>query len=199
MSHRPRTAPRRRRRVMASVAAAGLLIVAAVATVTAPTDDEIQTPLKVTGAIGEPVVSRQTEMIVHGVAVAEELDFDQADAPPSTTTGAWVVVDVTTVCRLASCSFVRSELRVDGRAFAAATLAPLPSFIAQAPAPGLRYRSSALFEVPRDAVGAGTAEFVLQINETTALDSVAVVRFDLPATVSPSAEVRSSELEGDTT
>lgn len=197
MNERPPRSSSRRRRLIAAAAAASLLVLAALATVTAPSEDEIQTPLKITGAIGETVASRQTELVVHGVTVAEELAFGEAGAPPSETMGAWVVVDVTTVCRLTSCSFARSELRMGGRSFAAATIAPLPSFVAQAPSPGLRYRSSALFEVPRDALQAGTAEFVLQISETTALDSVAVVRFDLPTDVSPTAEVRAPELARD--
>lgn len=190
----PRPASSRRGPVAAAIVIA-LLAVAAAATVLAPTDDEVQSPIENRGGTGELVASRQAAVEVTGVAAARGLDVD-GGGPEATTTGAWVVVDLTVTCRLRTCAFEESFLRIDGRSYGASTLLGPGSFTGLAGEPGVPYESVALFEIPADAFAEGRADLVLQPSRTTALDSVAVVELDLPQTLAETARVRSTSIEG---
>ncbi|QHC71835.1 hypothetical protein [Rathayibacter sp. VKM Ac-2801] len=175
-------------RRLAAAGAVALLTAAAIVTATAPSDDDVQTPLARSGGVGERVESRTVAVTVHGAVLARELAVEGREDLDTTSPGVWLVVDLTAVCRLSSCAFDESELRVDGRRFAPATLVPFPSFVQQSPSAGLPYRQSALFELPRGSAS-GEAELVVQTGDTGALDSVAVVRLPLPERIDDSAAV----------
>ncbi|QHC60498.1 hypothetical protein [Rathayibacter sp. VKM Ac-2760] len=181
-------------RARSAIIGIALLVAAAIVTVTAPTDDDVQSPLAVRGTLGETVQSRLVAVTVHDVALARELTFDGELDPPSSTPGVWVVVDLTAVCRMDACSFGRSELRLGERVFAPATLAPPPSFVQQGASPGLPYRQSALFEVPLDAIESGEAELTVQPSTTRALESVAVVELALPDSIDATAPAERARL-----
>lgn len=191
VSHRPSG----RRAIEAVAVVFVLLACAVVATVTAPTDDEIQTPIVARGVVGETVTARQSVAEVNGVELADEVTFGGERSPSSSTTGVWVVVDITTTCRLSECSFTSSELRLGPRTFGSATIAPT-AFEPPVAAPGLAYRGELLFEIPLDALDDGVVELAVQGAETVALDSVPVVRFLLPREIADQVDVSEPELVG---
>lgn len=172
-----------------------LLTAGAAATVTAPSDDELQDPIEVRGIVGQTLSARTAEVLVHDVRAAERVDFGST-GPDSTTPGVWIAIDLTVACRERLCSFDRSELRSRGRTYDTAVLAPRPSFAALYGEPLLRYRTTALFEVPRAVLGDGSAELVVQSIDTPALDSLPVVRLTLPRTASASVPVRTASVAG---
>lgn len=184
-----------RRTAGAVLASLALLGAGAVATVSAPTDDELQDPIEVRGTVGQTLSARTAEVRVHGVRAAERLDFGTT-GPDSTTPGVWIAIDLTVACRERLCSFDRSELRSRGRTYDAAVLAPRPSFAVLYGQPLLRYRTAALFEVPRAVLGDRSAELVVQSIDTPALDSLPVVRLTLPRTASDSVPVRTAVVAG---
>lgn len=183
------------RRVGAVLASAALVVIAAAATVSAPTDDQVQEPIEVRGDVGTTVTSRTAAVTVHDVRLAHRLDLGE-DGPDTTTAGVWVAIDLTATCRLTSCSFDDSRLRMAGHTYAPAVLAPSPSFVLLNGEPGLDYRVTALFEVPSAAVRSRDADLIAQTTDTTALDSVAVVSLRLPAAVEAVAAVGTARIVG---
>jgi len=187
----------RARAALRPLAAAAMLLVAAAATLSAPTDDAVQSPVETVGPAGRTVVSRLAEADVHGVQAARRLALPAGSAErDSTTSGVWIVVDVTVACRLTPCGFGESRLQVGGRSYAPSPIVPGASFATMNVGPRLRYRTSALFEVPRSALAAGRARLVVQGARTMALEGVPVITMRLPDAVRTSAAVRSTVLVG---
>ena len=179
------------------LAAVALLLAAAGATVTAPAEDDVQAPIETVGPVGRTVVARQIEVRAEDVKTADRLALPAgSSARDSATRGVWVVVDLTVACRIDACGFSGSRLRIAGRSYAPSAIVPGTSFAATAQDPGLRYRTSAVFEVPRSALKAGRARLAVQPQETRNLDGVPVIALRLPQTVTAVAPVRTTALVG---
>lgn len=179
------------------LSAVALLAAAAAATVTAPTQDDVQAPIESVGPVGRTIVARQIEARAEAVRVADRLALPAGSSSrDSATDGVWVVVDLTVACRIDACGFAGSRLRIAGRSYAPSAIVPGASFATTSQDPGLRYRTSAVFEVPRSALRAGSARLAVQPEETRNLDGVPVVALRLPRTAAAIAPVRSTVLVG---
>jgi hypothetical protein len=173
----------------------GLVVVLGLAWVvvqTTPTEEEWQSPIVVSGAIGETVSGRNIEAVISDVRVAETVLA--SDGWTGLTSGVWVIVDasVSSVVDDYGTLLGTARLVVNNTTYSASerpgdeTLAGMPLTT------GIPWSGPLMFEVPRDLVeseGAASAQIQLAINRDPRVDSLLAIDVDLSTrAVLPSVE-----------
>jgi len=162
----------------------GILAIAAVVLHTAPDRELQQSPITVTGALGERASGRNIAATVQSVTVTESVTA--GDGWAGATTGVWVVVELTVEAVVTDQAAVlgTAVLRVGDAGFSASTR-PGPATVAAASlATGIPLTGPLMFELPADvAASAAAAHATLELaaNSDPRVDSQIVVPLDLTA------------------
>lgn len=182
-----RRPPGRVARATSLVIAIGILALAALITESRPDTLTSQRSFRVEGRLGTAVQGRDLRATVHGVTVARELRRSDA-GEPVTTSGRWVVVDLTVATDVEPSGIGTADLELGERTYATRRVRgrDLTGVIVQ---PGLPRRGLLVFEVPADAVN-GTAVLALARSGDPRLDSTLAITIDLAeASVTDLAEL----------
>ncbi|MCS5720108.1 hypothetical protein N1027_18410 [Herbiconiux sp. CPCC 205763] len=190
------SAPARRtpwwRHALNALALVAVLVVAGVVSHTAPTEAFWQSPVPVTGALGEPVTGRNIQATVTRVRAAESVTASTGWT--GETTGVWVVVDasVATVVTDYGTLLGTAQLQIGDRVYSASERPDYGTIAQKSLYTGIPSTGPLMFEVPRDILSdaaARDAQIQLAVDSDPRVDSLVVVPVDLTALpVEPSIE-----------
>jgi hypothetical protein len=170
------------RSLLSGVALAAILAVTWLVVHTAPTDDQWQAAMPVTGQVGDTLAGRNIEATVHDVRIADSVTASTGWA--GETTGIWVVVDASAAAVVDDTGALLNvaELQVGDVVYGASTRPGLGTIANQSLSVGIDLTGPLMFEIPRellstDAAGSATLRFAL--DGDTRLDSTLEVPVDL--------------------
>ena len=171
-----RRPPGRVARATSLVVAVGILALAALITENRPDSMTSQRSFRVEGRLGTAVQGRDLRATVHRATVARELRRGEVGEPLSTS-GRWIVVDVTIATDVEPSGIGTADLELGERTYATRRVRghDLTGLVVQ---PGLPRRGLLVFEVPTDAVD-GTAVLALARAGDPRLDSTLAITVDL--------------------
>ncbi|RFA21033.1 hypothetical protein [Subtercola boreus] len=172
------------RHIANGAALVGFLVVGGIVVHTAPTEEQWQAPIAVTGAIGQTLTGRNIQATVTDIRVADSVTASNGWS--GETSGVWVVVDasVEAVVTDYGASLSTAQLKVGDTLYGAserpdqATIEGVPLSV------GLPNTGPLMFEVPADALAgddARDAEVQLAATSDPRTDSMIVVPVDLSA------------------
>jgi hypothetical protein len=144
----------------------------------APNRDLQQSPISVSGTIGEPVTGRNIRATVHSVTATDAITAGNGWA--GTTAGVWIVVDVSVEAVVDDEDAVlgTAVLRVGDTTFSASTRPGLATVVGVGLATGIPLTGPLMFEVPesvRSSEAAAAATVELAINSDPRVDSLLVI------------------------
>jgi hypothetical protein len=168
---------------------------------TAPSAEDQQAPMRVTGAHGETTLAgRNLEATIGTVTIVEVPYGDSGSRSwDGLSSGQWIAVEVRAECVVEFCSLAHAELAVGEETWSASDRSPL---IAMRPGEPLMVEipreGTLLFEVPDDiAESDGSAELRLGTQADTRLDSLLVFALDLGASaLAERLEIRPVDFAG---
>ena len=166
-------------RALALLIGAGLAVAAILITVFAPTEEQQMAPfVRVIPALETGIASREFELTVHGVRIAERL---QTPEWVGETEGIWIVADIEFSGRI-DMTGIDGLLRIGDRDYLASARPEYAAIDEGAMSePGLPWAGSMVFEIPASALGAPAAHAaVIQFaTGDTRLDGVLEYTVDL--------------------
>ena len=160
------------------------LVIAGVVLHTAPTEDQWQAAIPVTGEVGDTVAGRNIQATVSDVRVADSVTASNGWA--GETSGVWVVVDASVEAVLTDygVSLGTANLKIGDTRYAASERPDKGTIEGAVLSVGLPQTGPLMFEVPRPALegaDASSAEIELAANDDPRTDSMIVVPVDLTA------------------
>jgi hypothetical protein len=170
------------RHALNALALVAVLVAAGFVSHTAPTAAFWQSPIPVTGALGDEVTGRNIQATVTEVRAADSVTASTGWV--GETTGVWVVIDVSvaTVVTDYGTLLGTAQLRIGDRVYSASGRPGLGTLADQPLYTGLPSTGPLMFEVPRDILSspeAEVAEVQLAIDSDPRVDSMIVVSVDL--------------------
>ncbi|RFA09058.1 hypothetical protein B7R54_07335 [Subtercola boreus] len=179
---KPRTPPWRH--VLNGALLVVFLVVAGIVLHTAPTEEQWQAAIPVTGPVGQTLTGRNIQATVTDVRVADAVTASNGWS--GETSGVWVVVDarVEAVLTDYGVSLGTAQLKIGDTLYGASERPDQATIEGAVLSVGLPQTGPLMFEVPEDAVAgddARGAEIQLAANDDPRTDSMVVVPIDLAA------------------
>ncbi|MDF2444090.1 MAG: hypothetical protein JWR01_2293 [Subtercola sp.] len=179
---KPRTQPWRH--VLNGALLVVFLVIAGIVLHTAPSEEQWQAAIPVTGEVGQTVAGRNIRATVTEVRVADTVTASNGWS--GETSGIWVVVDASVEAVLTDygVSLGTAQLKIGGTLYAASERPDRGSIEGTVLSVGIPQTGPLMFEVPREVLGGDAArsvEIQLAANDDPRTDSMVVVPVDLTA------------------